>query len=70
VIGAGSVVSRDVDPYTIVAGNPAVLVRKRFSDEVIARLLELEWWDWPEARIRENIHVLCSGDVEKLLRLE
>jgi virginiamycin A acetyltransferase len=70
VIGAGSVVTSDIEPYTIVAGNPAKVIKKRFSDEVIARLLELAWWDWPDAKIRENIQVLCSADLEGLFRLE
>lgn len=69
VLGAGSVVSHDVAPYTVVAGNPAVAVRKRFSDSIIARLLKLCWWDWPEEKVRENIHLLCSGNMEKLLCL-
>lgn len=69
VIGAGSVVTADVEPFTIVAGNPAKLVKKRFSDEVTEILIELKWWDWPEDKIRKNIHVLCSDDVEMLLTL-
>ena len=46
IVGANSVVTRDVGPYEIVAGNPARLIRKRFSDEVIAGLLESEWWQY------------------------
>ncbi len=45
IIGAGSVVTRDVEPYSVVAGNPAKLLRKRFSDGIISELLELKWWD-------------------------
>lgn len=67
VIGAGSVVTADVEPYAIVAGNPAKTLRKRFTDEQIEKLLQVKWWDWPDEKIRENINVLCSGDVDKLL---
>lgn len=66
VIGAGSVVAADVEPYTIVAGNPARVVKKRFSDDVIVRLAEIKWWDWPCDKIDRNLRALCSGDSEKL----
>lgn len=48
VIGAGSIVTKDVEPYTIVAGNPARVIRKRFSDEEIEKLIELQWWNKSE----------------------
>lgn len=67
VVGAGSVVSRDVAPYTVVAGNPAVQIKKRFSGAIIRKLLTLRWWDWPEEKVKEHIHYLCSGDMEALL---
>lgn len=69
VIGAGSVVTADVEPYTVVAGNPAKILLKRFTDEQIEKLLQVKWWDWPEEKIRENLNVLCSGDVDKLVEL-
>jgi len=50
-----------------VAGNPARIIKKRFSDEDIAKLLEVRWWDWPEEKIRRNVHILCSGDVDALV---
>ena len=63
VIGAGCVVSKDVEPYAIVVGNPQRVIRKRFNDEEIAKLLELKWWDWPIERIKENVYTLCSPDL-------
>ncbi len=54
VVGAYSVVANAVRPYAIVAGNPAREVRRRFSDDIVAALLELKWWDWPLERLRES----------------
>lgn len=70
VVGAYSVVTKDVPPYTIVAGNPAKQIRKRFSDEVINKLLELKWWDKPHHEINEISDILCSNDIEKLNNLK
>lgn len=52
VIGAGSIVTKDVEPYTIVAGNPARVIRKRFDDETIEKLLRIKWWDMSEKDIK------------------
>lgn len=54
VIGAGSVVHKDVPPYAVVVGHPARVVRYRFSDDVIAALLEERWWDKPLEQLREE----------------
>jgi acetyltransferase-like isoleucine patch superfamily enzyme len=60
VLGAGCVVTKDVDPYTVVAGNPARVIRKRFDPEIVEYLLRAQWWDWPIEKIRETVHTLCS----------
>lgn len=67
VVGARALVTRDVPPYGIVAGNPATLVRKRFDDETIARLLALKWWDWPDDRIAGAVRAMSSRDVNDFL---
>jgi virginiamycin A acetyltransferase len=53
IIGAGSIVTRDVAPYSIIVGNPARPIKKRFSDEIITRLLKLKWWDLSEDQLKE-----------------
>lgn len=63
IVGAGAVVARDVPPYAIVAGNPAKVVRKRFSEEQIEALLAIRWWDWPIEKIHACQHLLCKDDV-------
>ena len=67
VIGARAVVARNVAPYAIVAGNPAVHVRSRFSEDVVARLLALKWWDWPDERIAKALSQMMSSDIEGFL---
>jgi acetyltransferase-like isoleucine patch superfamily enzyme len=64
VIAARAVVTRDVDPYTIVGGVPARFIRSRFSEEVIQQLLYMKWWDWPEEKINKAIPDLLDRDVE------
>ena len=66
VIAARAVVTRSVPAFTVVAGQPARAVRRRFDDAQCALLEEMRWWDWPLERIREAMPLLCSADVRKL----
>ncbi|WP_188455760.1 Vat family streptogramin A O-acetyltransferase [Virgibacillus oceani] len=66
IIGAKSVIAKNVEPYTIVAGNPSRVIKKRFSEEKVKNLLEIRWWDLTIEIINEHIDLILNGDVEKL----
>lgn len=66
LIGTRALVTRDVEPYCIVAGNPAKPIRKRFDDSDIALLLEMRWWNWAEDRLGSAMPLMTSGDVTAL----
>lgn len=68
IIGARSVVAKDVAPYTVVAGNPAQPVKRRFDEDVTKSLLEICWWDWPVPTIEANIEAIVGCDIEILKR--
>lgn len=66
IVAARSVVVKDVPPYTIVGGNPAQVIKQRFSSEVIAKLLEIKWWDWPIAHLTQHLDKIVGGEVDAL----
>ncbi|MFC1672945.1 CatB-related O-acetyltransferase [Pseudomonadota bacterium] len=66
IIGARAVVSRDVPPYSVVAGNPARVVRERFNRDEAARLVAVAWWDWPTEVVSEHVRTLMAGNVDEI----
>jgi len=68
VVGAESVVRRSFPPYTIVMGNPAKLVGYRFSADIISKLLQIRWWDWPLQKIEEAFPLLLSDEIEDFVQ--
>jgi virginiamycin A acetyltransferase len=69
VVAARSVVGSDVPPYGIVAGNPARLVRRRFDDAGVDRLLRAAWWEWPVALVTEHARTIMTGTPADLERI-
>ncbi|GAB3907508.1 Vat family streptogramin A O-acetyltransferase [Mucilaginibacter boryungensis] len=69
VIASKSVVTKDVPDYAIVGGNPAKVIRMRFDEATIARLLHIAWWDWPADKITEHLSIINSVDVDALERV-
>lgn len=66
IVAAGSVVTRDVPDYGIVGGNPARLIRSRYDEPDIARLLAVAWWDWPVEHITDHVRAVMSGSIADL----
>ena len=66
IIGASAVVSRDVPPYSVVAGNPARVVKQRFTEDDITILQSLKWWHWNDAKLDAAMPLLLSGNISGL----
>jgi virginiamycin A acetyltransferase len=66
IVAACAVVARDVPPYAVVAGNPARVVKMRFDDTTITRLLSLAWWDWPDDAVAAALPAIEAGDIAAL----
>lgn len=67
IIATNSTVIKDVEPYSIVGGNPAKEIKKRFSDEEIEKLQKLEWWNWDKEKITRNLKALTGNKIDELL---
>ena len=66
IVATQSVVTKDVEPFAIVGGNPAGLIRYRFDEGVRGTLSEIAWWDWDAGKIARNVRAICSGDIQAL----
>jgi len=67
IIATNSTVIKDVEPYSIVGGNPAKEIKKRFPEETISKLLKLKWWNWDIEKITRNIQNLTDSEIEKII---
>jgi acetyltransferase-like isoleucine patch superfamily enzyme len=67
VVAAGSMVTRDIEPYAIYGGNPARLIKYRFTEEQIRKLLEIQWWDWEDEKVKEFVPLLLSDDIDRFI---
>lgn len=68
VIGAGSVVRGEIEPYTISTGNPIVTTGKRFSEEIIQKLLKIKWWNLQDEKVNKFSKLLCSNKIEEFIK--
>jgi virginiamycin A acetyltransferase len=69
IIAIKAIVTKDVEPYTIVGGNPAKIIKKRFDDTTIKKLLNIQWWNWDIAKITKHVHELTSNPSEFFSKL-
>ena len=67
IIANNSHVVKDVEPYSIVGGNPTQFIKYRFTSEQIEKLLEIKWWDWDDEKIKANVHLLCSNNIDDFI---
>lgn len=67
VIACNSHVVKDVEPYSLYGGNPAKLIKFRFSKEIIEKLLTIKWWNWDDTKINKSLGLLCNTNIEQFV---
>lgn len=67
VIANGAMITRDVPPYAVMAGNPARIIRFRFEEHIRNALLESQWWEWPEEEIRHVLDKICTENITEFI---
>lgn len=67
IVGARSIVTKNIPPYEVWAGSPAKFIRKRFTDEQIEKLLEITWWNWELSKVIENTHLIMSENIDEFI---
>lgn len=70
VVAANSHVVKDVEPYSIVGGNPAKHIKYRFNKNIINKLLEIKWWNLDDENLNKLLPILCSDNYDKLLKID
>jgi virginiamycin A acetyltransferase len=70
IIASCAVVTKDVPPYAVVGGNPAAIIKKRFDEATIRKLLHTQWWHWDSEKITRNVQIICGSDVEELMQCQ
>jgi virginiamycin A acetyltransferase len=68
VIANNSYVVKNVEPYSLVGGNPAKLIKYRFTKEQIEKLLEIKWWDWDDEKINDFTSLLCNENIDEFIQ--
>ena len=66
IVASQSVVTKDVPPYAVVGGNPATVIKLRFEQDVIDKLVTIAWWDWPIEKITQHLHAIAGADLTQL----
>jgi acetyltransferase-like isoleucine patch superfamily enzyme len=69
VIATESFVTKNVPPYAVVGGNPAKIIKYRFSEDQISSLLKIKWWDWEDSKIKAHVHLLTSNNIDSFIKI-